>query len=198
MNQLSDFSISYTNRVVTLWYRPPELLLGEKNYGPSVDMWGVGCIMAEMWTRTPILQGESEQEQLSLISRLCGSISPAVWPEVATLAHYRSIRLPRGEKRKTMDRLWPLVKDPFACRLLDLFLTLDPSQRISAYAAMDHDFFWTNPPASSLSSVLAQYGHSMFEYLTRNNGPGRAPLSSRPQQRQKTSEDGGSYQDRIF
>ncbi|CAL4189970.1 unnamed protein product, partial [Meganyctiphanes norvegica] len=46
----------YTNRVVTLWYRPPELLLGERNYGPPVDMWGAGCIMAEMWTRTPILQ----------------------------------------------------------------------------------------------------------------------------------------------
>lgn len=46
----------YTNRVVTLWYRPPELLLGERNYGPSVDVWGAGCIMAELWTRTPILQ----------------------------------------------------------------------------------------------------------------------------------------------
>ena len=46
----------YTNRVVTLWYRPPELLLGERNYGPPVDMWGCGCIMAEMWTRSPIMQ----------------------------------------------------------------------------------------------------------------------------------------------
>ena len=41
----------YTNRVVTLWYRPPELLLGERNYREAVDMWGAGCIMAEMWTR---------------------------------------------------------------------------------------------------------------------------------------------------
>ena len=46
----------YTNRGVTLWYRPPELLLGERNYGPAVDMWGAGCIMAEMWTRSPIMQ----------------------------------------------------------------------------------------------------------------------------------------------
>ena len=48
--------VRYTNRVVTLWYRPPELLLGERNYGPAVDMWGAGCIMAEMWTRSPIMQ----------------------------------------------------------------------------------------------------------------------------------------------
>lgn len=46
----------YTNRVVTLWYRPPELLLGTRQYGPAIDMWGAGCIMAELWTRSPILQ----------------------------------------------------------------------------------------------------------------------------------------------
>jgi serine/threonine-protein kinase BUR1 len=53
---LKMFSERYTNRVVTLWYRPPELLLGERYYGPPVDMWGAGCIMAEMWTRSPIMQ----------------------------------------------------------------------------------------------------------------------------------------------
>jgi len=60
----------YTNRVVTLWYRPPELLLGERNYGPAVDMWGAGCIMAEMWTRSPIMQGNTEQHQLTLIGTI--------------------------------------------------------------------------------------------------------------------------------
>ncbi|KAF1377180.1 hypothetical protein PFLUV_G00197930 [Perca fluviatilis] len=65
----------YTNRVVTLWYRPPELLLGERDYGPPIDLWGAGCIMAEMWTRSPIMQGNTEQHQLTLISQLCGSIT---------------------------------------------------------------------------------------------------------------------------
>jgi len=46
----------YTNRVVTLWYRPPELLLGDRDYGPPIDLWGAGCIMTEMWTRSPIMQ----------------------------------------------------------------------------------------------------------------------------------------------
>jgi len=66
----------YTNRVVTLWYRPPELLLGERNYGPAVDMWGAGCIMAEMWTRSPIMQGNTEQHQLTLIGNyhLCSEL----------------------------------------------------------------------------------------------------------------------------
>uniref|UniRef100_A0A671P943 Cyclin-dependent kinase 9 (CDC2-related kinase) n=1 Tax=Sinocyclocheilus anshuiensis TaxID=1608454 RepID=A0A671P943_9TELE len=72
----------YTNRVVTLWYRPPELLLGERDYGPPIDLWGGGCIMAEMWTRSPIMQGNTEQHQLTLISQLCGSVTPEVWPSV--------------------------------------------------------------------------------------------------------------------
>ena len=69
----------YTNRVVTLWYRPPELLLGERNYGPAIDVWGAGCVMAEMWTRTPIMQGKVEQDQLQKIQKLCGGINPETW-----------------------------------------------------------------------------------------------------------------------
>lgn len=90
----------YTNRVVTLWYRPPELLLGDRNYGPPVDLWGAGCIMAEMWTRSPIMQGNTEQQQLTLISQLCGSITPEVWPGVEGLDLYNKMELPRGQKRK--------------------------------------------------------------------------------------------------
>jgi cyclin-dependent kinase 9 len=79
----------YTNRVVTLWYRPPELLLGERNYGTSVDMWGAGCIMAEMWTRSPIMQGNTEQHQLTLTAQLCGAINGEVWPGVENLELFR-------------------------------------------------------------------------------------------------------------
>ncbi|KAH8031330.1 hypothetical protein HPB51_016222 [Rhipicephalus microplus] len=95
----------YTNRVVTLWYRPPELLLGERNYGPPVDMWGAGCIMAEMWTRSPIMQGNTEQHQISLISQLCGSLTPDVWPGVEKLELYAKLNLPKGQKRKVKERL---------------------------------------------------------------------------------------------
>jgi cyclin-dependent kinase 9 len=84
---------------VTLWYRPPELLLGERNYGPPVDLWGAGCIMAEMWTRSPIMQGNSEQQQLTLISQLCGTICPQVWPGVENLELYKKMELP-VQKRK--------------------------------------------------------------------------------------------------
>ncbi|KAG8383529.1 hypothetical protein BUALT_Bualt04G0023000 [Buddleja alternifolia] len=56
----SDVKINYTNRVITLWYRPPELLLGATKYGPAVDMWSAGCIFAELLHGKPILQGKNE------------------------------------------------------------------------------------------------------------------------------------------
>ena len=53
---MSPITVADLIWVQTFRYRPPELLLGERNYGPAVDMWGAGCIMAEMWTRSPIMQ----------------------------------------------------------------------------------------------------------------------------------------------
>lgn len=90
----------YTNCVVTLWYRPPELLLGDRDYGPPIDIWGVGCIMGELFTRWPILRGDSEQEQLSEITKLCGSITPEVWPNVDKLLLYDLIKISKHHKRK--------------------------------------------------------------------------------------------------
>ncbi len=62
-----------TPGVVTVWYRSPELLLGTKNYGPAVDMWSAGLVLAELLLNTPCLTGETTIEQLSLILKLLGS-----------------------------------------------------------------------------------------------------------------------------
>lgn len=121
----------YTNRVVTLWYRPPELLLGDRNYGPPVDMWGAGCIMAEMWTRSPIMQGNTEQQQLILISQLCGSFTADVWPGVESLELFHKMELLAGQHRRVKERLRPYVKDGHGVDLLDKLLQLDPNERYS-------------------------------------------------------------------
>lgn len=60
----NENKIGYTNKVITLWYRPPELLLGEVNYGPAIDMWSVGCIFAELLFGSPILPGRDEMHQV--------------------------------------------------------------------------------------------------------------------------------------
>jgi len=162
----------YTNRVVTLWYRPPELLLGERNYGPAIDLWGAGCIMAEMWVRSPIMQGSSEQHQLTLITQLCGSITPEVWPGVEALDLYSRIDLPKNSKRKVKERLVAYMKDQHALDLQDKLLTLDPSKRIDSDEALNHDFFWTDPMPQDLTSMLSKHTTSMFEFLAPPRRPG--------------------------
>lgn len=69
--RLSDVPADLTNRVITLWYRPPELLLGATRYGPTVDSWGVGCILAEIIIGKPLFPAKVELEQLDLILQVC-------------------------------------------------------------------------------------------------------------------------------
>ena len=76
-----------TNRVVTLWYRAPELLLGSRNYKPSVDMWSVGCVLAELILGKVLFPGEKEEKQISLIFEKCGYPKDD-WPAAKSLQHY--------------------------------------------------------------------------------------------------------------
>jgi serine/threonine protein kinase len=76
--KLADFGLArafmmplraYTHEVVTLWYRAPEILLGQRKYTPAVDMWSVGCIFAEMVNGTPLWPGDSEIDEIFRIFR---------------------------------------------------------------------------------------------------------------------------------
>ena len=200
--KLADFGLAralhhtkkYTNRVVTLWYRPPELLLGERCYGPQIDIWGAGCIMAEMWTRSPIMQGKTEQHQLQLISQLCGSITPEVWPGVQKLELFNSLELPQGQKRKVKERLKAYVKDQYALDLLDKLLSLDPSRRIDSDTALNHDFFWEPPNPTDLSRMLSNHSTSMFEYLA----PPRRPRGAMQAPRQPVPSTDQQHFERVF
>jgi serine/threonine protein kinase len=74
--------IDMTNNVVTMWYKPPELLLGAVRYTYSVDMWSVGCVMAELELGRPLFMGKTEPEQLEMICKVLGSPSEENWPGV--------------------------------------------------------------------------------------------------------------------
>ena len=152
--------------------------------------------------RSPIMQGNTEQQQLTLISQLCGSIVTETWPGVENLELFNKMELIAGQKRKVKDRLRPYVKDPFACDLLDKLLILDPSKRFDSDSALNHDFFWTDPMPCDLSKMLAQHTQSMFEYLAppRRAGHMRHPHQQVTGGQPKTSSsmaDSG-YQDRVF
>lgn len=164
--KIADFGLSraitenhdkriYTVNVVTLWYRAPELLFGDTGYSTSVDLWSAGCVMAEFWTRTPIMQGNSEREQIEMISRMCGAIDPNVWPDVIKLSLFQTLRLTtNGYQCNAKDFLFKRSNNNDGSDLFKLLLTLDPKKRISAFLAQNHDFFWFDPLPSNLEQLM--------------------------------------------
>ncbi|KAL9936039.1 hypothetical protein V8E36_004881 [Tilletia maclaganii] len=156
---------NYTGMVVTRWYRPPELLAGMKNYGPAVDMWGLGCILGEMYLKRPMFKGASEINQMQLITQAVGTPTPSNYPDWNKLTGVRDAdpsgrpefggkttgqhdfgTIPGGRNqlrdffiRNGVEADWIMLD------LLERMLQLDPKQRISAREALAHDWFWSRP-----------------------------------------------------
>ncbi|CAK9314096.1 unnamed protein product [Citrullus colocynthis] len=159
----NDHNANLTNRVITLWYRPPELLLGSTKYGPAVDMWSVGCIFAELLHGKPIFPGKDEPEQLNKIFELCGAPDEVNWPGVSKIPWYNNFKPTRPMKRRLREVFRHF--DRHALELLEKMLTLDPSQRISAKDALDAEYFWTDPLPCDPKS-LPKY-ESSHEFQTK-------------------------------
>ena len=134
-----DRSRLYTNRVITLWYRPPELLLGEEHYGPAIDMWSCGCILGELFTRKPLFQGQQEFSLLEAISRVCGTPTPADWPEVIKLPLFHTFKFKKTYRRRLREEYMSTIPE-IPLDLLDKLLTLDPTKRYTAQQSLQHPF----------------------------------------------------------
>jgi cyclin-dependent kinase len=79
---------NYTHEVVTLWYRPPDVLLGSKNYMTTVDIWSIGCIFAEMVNGKPLFTGVSENDQLKKIFRIRGTLNEKIYPDIKSCSEW--------------------------------------------------------------------------------------------------------------
>ena len=99
--KLGDFGLAkyygspgrqYTHMVVTRWYRGPELLFGARKYGTGVDIWAVGCILAELLLRIPFVAGETDLDQLAKIFQAMGTPTEESWPGHTNLPDYVQFR----------------------------------------------------------------------------------------------------------
>lgn len=137
---------SYTHMVVTLWYRAPELLLGATQYSTAVDMWSLGCIMAEFLAKEPLFNGKSEVDQLDKIYKTLGTPNETIWPDYAKLPGVKChfVRQPFNRLREKFPPTAFAGRPPLSERgfnLLNRLLLYDPKKRITAEEALKHDWF---------------------------------------------------------
>ncbi|CAK9179379.1 unnamed protein product, partial [Ilex paraguariensis] len=140
-----------TSRVVTLWYRPPELLLGATDYGVAVDLWSAGCILAELYAGKPIMPGRTEVEQLHKIFKLCGSPSEEYWKK-SKLPHATIFKPQQPYKRCVLETFKGFPSSALA--LLDVLLAVEPDNRDQLLL---HFKFFTTKPLPCDPSSLPKY-----------------------------------------
>ncbi|GMP79666.1 hypothetical protein CsSME_00035119 [Camellia sinensis var. sinensis] len=128
----------FSFQAVTLWYRAPKILFGSRHYSTPVDVWSVGCIFAEMVNQRPLFLGDSEIDELFKIFRILGTPNEDTWPGVTSLADFKSA-FPKWPS-KDLATVVPNL-DSAGIDLLSKMLCLDPSRRITARSALEHEYF---------------------------------------------------------
>uniref|UniRef100_A0A3B4AWC7 cyclin-dependent kinase n=1 Tax=Periophthalmus magnuspinnatus TaxID=409849 RepID=A0A3B4AWC7_9GOBI len=153
--KLADFGLAraksvptktYSNEVVTLWYRPPDVLLGSSEYSTQIDMWGVGCIFYEMAAGRPLFPGSTVEDELHLIFRLLDHVlTPSStpteenWPGISSIEEFKSYNFPKYKPQLIINHAPRL--DGEGIELLLSFLKYESKKRISAEDAMKHSYF---------------------------------------------------------
>jgi CTD kinase subunit alpha len=175
--KLADFGLArfyqkrqkqdYTNRVITIWYRSPELLMGETQYGPAVDIWSAACVLVEIFTRHAIFPGDGgEINQLDKIYNVLGTPSRSEWPTIHELQWYELLRpthrIPSTFADKYRDRV-----SPQAFELLQAMFLYDPANRPTAADVLEHPYFTAEEPKPAQVVELADLEGDWHEFESK-------------------------------
>ncbi|OJT03761.1 CTD kinase subunit alpha [Trametes pubescens] len=188
--KLADFGLArfyqkrrksdYTNRVITQWYRPPELLLGATIYGPEVDMWSAGCIMLELFTKKPVFQGVDEIHQVHVVYKIFGTPSIEEWPGITSLPWFELLRSSEDIPNRFRE-LFKKWLTPAGLDLAERLLTYNPERRITALQAMDAPYFNQEEPFAAAPTGLSTLQGEWHEMETKRER----------EKKRKRDEEGG-------
>uniref|UniRef100_A0A8C1WLY1 cyclin-dependent kinase n=1 Tax=Cyprinus carpio TaxID=7962 RepID=A0A8C1WLY1_CYPCA len=138
--KLADFGLAraksvptktYSNEVVTLWYRPPDVLLGSSEYSTQIDMWGVGCIFYEMAAGRPLFPGSTVEDELHLIFRLLGTPTEDNWAGILSIEEFKSYNFPKYKPQPFINHAPRYLRS----------ICYESKKRISADESMKHSYF---------------------------------------------------------
>lgn len=159
--------LDYTNRVITIWYRSPELLLGETQYGPAVDIWSASCVLVEIFTRHAIFPGDGgEINQLDKIYNVLGTPTVQEWPGIVDMQWYELLR-PSERKISTFAEKYKERVTPAAFELLSAMFLFDPAARPSAADVLEHPYFATESPAPRRAEALKELEGDWHEFESK-------------------------------
>uniref|UniRef100_A0AAY4EWZ0 cyclin-dependent kinase n=1 Tax=Denticeps clupeoides TaxID=299321 RepID=A0AAY4EWZ0_9TELE len=153
--KLADFGLAraksvptktYSNEVVTLWYRPPDVLLGSSEYSTQIDMWGVGCIFYEMAAGRPLFPGSTVEDELHLIFRLLGTPIEENWPGITSNEEFKSYNFPKYKPQPFINHAprYCLNKSQLIVLIIYIYISFyqyESKKRISADESMKHSYF---------------------------------------------------------
>ncbi|OBT57743.1 CMGC/CDK/CRK7 protein kinase [Pseudogymnoascus sp. 24MN13] len=159
--------LDYTNRVITIWYRSPELLLGETQYGPAVDIWSAACVLVEIFTRHAIFPGDGgEISQLDKIYAILGTPNSRDWPGLKDMQWFELRRPPARRPNVFADKYKERVT-PAAYELLEAMFQYDPAKRPTAGDVLEHPYFAVEEPAPQQAIELQTLEGDWHEFESK-------------------------------
>lgn len=139
-------ALDYTNRVITIWYRPPELLLGETRYGPEVDIWSAACVYVEMFTKRAVFPGEGgEISQLDKLYTALGTPNLTNWPGLTETPWYELMG-PTDRRNRIFEDIYREILSPAALDLVSNIFQYDPKKRPTTEQILSHAYFVSEEP----------------------------------------------------
>ncbi|XP_055007343.1 serine/threonine-protein kinase MAK-like [Boleophthalmus pectinirostris] len=182
--KIADFGLAreirsqppYTDYVSTRWYRAPEVLLKSTSYNSPVDMWAVGCIMAELYTLRPLFPGNSEVDEIFKICQVLGTLKKSDWPEGYNLASSMNFRFPKCVPT-SLRSLIPNASDDAIALMRDL-LQWDPDKRPSAVQALRYPYFHVGVSNVKVQAKFVEESAEPLSLCTKHPDPSREQVKS--------------------